>query len=108
MLKTTLKTLSLTAALALSATAWAQTNSAAPNSDTTPPVAPSPQGQSPAPQVNNSQAVMGTAGSTGANTGTSATGATTGTTDMSGNQRAGMTDTAGSRTGARAARADRN
>ena len=114
MLKTTIKTLSLTAALALSAAgAWAQTGSASPNSDTTPPVAPSPQGNSPAPQVSNSQAVMGTGGTTGTNAGTntgaSTTNATTGSnTGMNGNQQAGMNDTSTNRTGTRAARADRN
>ena len=142
MLKLSAKTLSLTAALALSAAgAWAQTSStpttvgatpqeaqqatqnAVPRSDTatlvrtgpsaterasdamqTAQVTPSPSGNSPAPQVSNSQAAMGTsAGSTG--TGTS--GNDMGTTVDS--QRSDMSGTTtGNRMRNRAPRADRN
>lgn len=153
MLKLSAKTLSLTAALALSAAgAWAQTSStpttvgatqqeaqqatqnAVPRADTatlvrtgpsatdrandtmrTAQVTPSPSGNSPAPQVSNSQNAMGTsAGSSGTantnNTGASNMGTTsssdTGMTNMNDSQGTGMR---GNRMrNNRAARADRN
>lgn len=140
MFKTTLKTLSVTAALALSAAgAWAQTSStpttvgatpqearqatqnAVPRSDTatlvrtgpsaterasdatqTAQVTPSPSGNSPAPQVSNSQAAMGTAaGTTGNDTNTSVDSQRNMNNDMG-------TSTSGNRMRNRAARADRN
>lgn len=156
MLKTSAKTLSLAAALALTTMgAWAQasstpttvgttpqearqaTRNAVPQADTatlvrTGPSAtqragdathmaqvnPSPSGNSPAPQVSNSQGAMGSNAGTTGNTGTAGTSSTTGADSgaMSGNN-TGMTGTQRDNMGARstsprtrnrAARADRN
>ncbi len=161
MLKTSAKTLSLAAALALTTMgAWAQasstpttvgttpqearqaTRNAVPQADTatlvrTGPSAtqragdathmaqvnPSPSGNSPAPQVSNSQGAMGNNAGTTGNTGTAGTSGATGSTGassgaMSGNNSdTGMTGTQRDNMGARstsqrtrnrAARADRN
>lgn len=157
MLKTSAKTLSLAAALALTTMgAWAQasstpttvgttpqearqaTRNAVPQADTatlvrTGPSAtqragdathmaqvnPSPSGNSPAPQVSNSQGAMGSNAGTTGNTGTAGTSSTTGADSgaMSGNNNTGMTGTQRDNMGARstsqrtrnrAARADRN
>lgn len=163
MLKTSAKTLSLAAALALTTMgAWAQasstpttvgttpqearqaTRNAVPQADTatlvrTGPSAtqragdathmaqvnPSPSGNSPAPQVSNSQGAMGSNAGTTGNTGTAGTAGTSGATGsmgassgaMSGNNNTGMTGTQRDNMGARstsqrtrnrAARADRN